>query len=221
MTGINGKVLRIETLRDLPRLSDVDVSAVVLDGALIPEFSAMRDFIAQGTRENPKKLTNTLQGLFWGVLFAPAELRAFRRSMATVFRSVSKNQTIREGWDIGGPKELPDVRHDTYRWGRFYSFKTMVANLGTEGVTGISGLSYLQTPVESERYKTGLILKAFDAARTHNPDLDWAELKPGEVLIYKGGEMAFDNSVQPYVHAQGPHMLFTMSDSETPLPPAH
>lgn len=221
MTTINGKVLRIETLADLPRINEVDVSAVILDSAVIPEFSAMRDFMAEGLRENPKKLRNSIHGTLRSIFFPPAEFRSFRRKAAEIFRSISKNNTIRESWNFSDYPGLSEIRHDPSYWGRFPTFRVLIANMGTQDDTGAAGIQFLKTPIDQQRYAQSCLLQSWQDAAKKNPDLEWDELKPGEVMIYKGGNITPQNSILIYTAPQGPQTIFSMSDSEIPLPPAH
>ncbi|MCD8571722.1 MAG: hypothetical protein LRY76_09465 [Alphaproteobacteria bacterium] len=111
---------------------------------------------------------------------------------------------------------------DRYSWGRFFEYTVVSVNLG-RGENRESGLKYLLSPITDERYQDIKGRPWQDVAKD-NPDLEWGELQPGQILVYKGGKpenMPLLVKAGPVVEGAQSYARFELSDALIPLPPVH
>lgn len=213
-TPLNGKIFLARNFLDCAALNAPGVSAVILDAGQIPAVQELQDFIARGMKKSPRALQRDLGRVF----FRPQPLRECSRAIMDVFRRVGVNDRTRESVEVAQTSCNLFTGYQPSNWGRFREFKTVSANLGSEPA-GQSGMKYLLSPVDDARYERDIAGKKWaDVARDH-PDLQWGELKPGQVMIHRGGEASPNNPVLVFANPQGPHAAFVMTDSEIPVSP--
>jgi hypothetical protein len=217
--ALNGKILIAQDVSDVAALKAPDVSAILLDASDIPAVQGLMDFIAAGRAKNEKALKRQLGK----IVFPPRPLIAYRTFLRSVFDRTAFNGHFTESAELGagGPVSGRSVRFNEHVFGKNYKYSVVTANLG-RGEGADKGLKYLLTPVTLERYRSAIEGKAWRDVARDNPDLEWGELKPGQVLIYKGGKPGVQGPVLvsggPDVEGGETYARYDMSDEYYPVP---
>lgn len=218
-TFINGKILRARTMADMTAIKDPAVSAVILDASGEPAVQELRAFIACH-KEDSHYLARNLNAIF----LPHKSLRNYRRLLTSIFKATACNGHVREGFEFateGGLVQGRGVRFNEHVFGKHHKYFVVAGNLG--GGTGAdAGIKYLLSPVTEARYRTAIEGKPFATAKADNPDLAWGELKPGEIIIYKGGKLGVQGPVLvtggPDVAADEVYAHHEMSDEYIMVP---